>query len=84
LDIDEDRDLVNISFDIDAAADEDMRTNKSVVVLNTLRKKLHLNTPPSMKTKCGWWQCGEVSKPAPHALFNASGDSGKWCRNCFI
>ena len=84
LDNDEDRDLVNISFNIDGAADEDVRTNKSVVVLNTLRKKLHLNIPPALKTKCVWWQCGEASKPSEHARFNATGNSGKWCRNCFI
>ena len=41
-------------------------------------------TPPSLKSKCGWWQCGEASKPSEHARFNATGNSGKWCRNCFI
>ena len=54
----------------------------TLMVYNNRGKKLHLVSPPLIKTLCNFWTCGTVARPTKYAEFEGGRDAVK-CNTCF-
>ena len=52
-------------------------------VFNKQRNKFHMVVPPSVKSRCNFWTCGDRDRPAANADFEYNGPGTK-CTKCFF
>ena len=58
-------------------------TSYATKVFNKQRNKFHMVVPPSIKSRCNFWTCGDKKRPAANADFEYDGPGTK-CTKCFF